>query len=44
VHTSLFAEDTIKTVVSKTYPLSEARQALADLVAGKVFGKLVLTP
>jgi NADPH2:quinone reductase len=42
--TSLFAEGTIKTVVSKTYPLSEARQALADLVAGKVFGKLVLTP
>jgi hypothetical protein len=30
--------------VSKAYPLAGAPQALADLVASKVFGKLVLTP
>jgi NADPH:quinone reductase-like Zn-dependent oxidoreductase len=30
--------------VSKSYPLREAPHALADLVAGKVFGKLVLKP
>jgi NADPH2:quinone reductase len=42
--TSLFAAGTLKAVVSKTYPLAEARQALSDLVAGRVFGKLVLTP
>ena len=42
--TRLFAEGKIKAVVSQAYPLSEAQQALADLLAGKVFGKLVLTP
>jgi NADPH2:quinone reductase len=40
----LFAAGRLKAVVSKSYPLSEAQQALADLVAGRVFGKLVLTP
>lgn len=40
----LFAAGTIKAVVSRAYPLSEAPQALADLVAGRVFGKLVLIP
>jgi len=42
--TRLFAERKIKAVVSKTYPLSEAPLALSDLLVGKVFGKLVLTP
>jgi len=42
--TSLFAAGKIKPIVSRAYPLSEAHQALADLVAGKVFGKLVLMP
>jgi|SRR5579863_557220 len=42
--TRLLAEKKIKAVVSKSYPLAEARQALADLLAGRVFGKLVLTP
>lgn len=42
--TRLFAEGKIKAIVSKSYPLSEAQPALADLLAGKVFGKLVLTP
>jgi len=42
--TRLFTEGKLKAVVSPSYPLSEAPQALADLVAGKVFGKLVLTP
>jgi len=41
---SLFAAGKLKAVVSKAYPLAEAREALADLVAGRVFGKLVLTP
>jgi NADPH:quinone reductase-like Zn-dependent oxidoreductase len=41
---SLFAAGKLKAIVSKTYPLSDAPQALADLVAGRVFGKLVLTP
>lgn len=40
--TDLFSAGKLKAVVSKTYPLSEAEQALADLVAGRVFGKLVL--
>ncbi len=40
----LFAEGKIKALVSRTYPLPEARQALADLLAAKVVGKLVLTP
>jgi NADPH:quinone reductase-like Zn-dependent oxidoreductase len=42
--TSMFSAGKLKAVVSKTYPLSEAQVALADLVAGRVFGKLVLTP
>lgn len=42
--TSLFTAGKLKAIVSKTYPLSEAPQALADLVAGRVFGKLALTP
>ncbi len=39
---SLFAVERIKAMVYKSYPLMEAQQALQDLVAGKVFGKLVL--
>ncbi|MBI3304373.1 MAG: zinc-binding dehydrogenase, partial [Deltaproteobacteria bacterium] len=42
--TRLFAEGKIKAIVSKSYPLPEAPQALTDLLAGRVFGKLVLTP
>jgi NADPH:quinone reductase-like Zn-dependent oxidoreductase len=42
--TQLFTERKIKAVVSKTYPLSDAPLALSDLLAGKVFGKLVLAP
>lgn len=40
----LFADQKIKALVHKSYPLVEAQQALQDLVAGKVFGKLVLAP
>jgi len=40
----LFSEGKIKAVVSKSYPLAQAAQALEDLVAARVFGKLVLTP
>ncbi|MGE0820657.1 MAG: zinc-binding alcohol dehydrogenase family protein [Candidatus Binatia bacterium] len=42
--TAAFAAGKLRAVVSKSYPLAEAQQALADLVAGRVFGKLVLTP
>jgi NADPH2:quinone reductase len=42
--TPLFAAGKLKAVVSKSYPLPEATQALNDLLAGKVFGKLVLVP
>jgi NADPH:quinone reductase-like Zn-dependent oxidoreductase len=42
--TGLFTAGKLKAVVSKTYPLSDAQRALADLVAGRVFGKLVLNP
>lgn len=42
--TGLFSAGKLKAVVSKTYPLAEAQQALADLVASRVLGKLVLTP
>jgi NADPH:quinone reductase-like Zn-dependent oxidoreductase len=42
--TRLFVEGKIKAVVSKSYPLSEAPQAMNDLLAGKVIGKLVLIP
>ena len=44
VLSGLFSEGKLKAVVSKSYPLADAPQALADLVAAKVFGKLVLTP
>jgi NADPH2:quinone reductase len=40
----LFSEGKIKAVVSKSYPLQEAPQAMNDLLAAKVFGKLVLRP
>ena len=40
----LFADQKVKAMVYKSYPLVEAQQALLDLVAGKVFGKLVLAP
>lgn len=42
--TSLFTAGKLKAIVSKTYPLADAPQALADLVAGRVFGKLAVTP
>ncbi|HKV53703.1 MAG TPA: NADPH:quinone reductase [Candidatus Binataceae bacterium] len=42
--TRLFSEGKLKAVVSKSYPLSAAAAAMADLVAGRVFGKLVLAP
>jgi NADPH:quinone reductase-like Zn-dependent oxidoreductase len=42
--TPLFADGTVKVVVHKSYPLAEAQEALRDLVAGRVFGKLVLVP
>lgn len=42
--TGLFATGKVKSVISKVYPVTEAQQALADLVAGRVFGKLVLHP
>lgn len=42
--TQLLAAGRIKAVVSRAYPLAEAQQALEDLVAGRVFGKLVLCP
>lgn len=42
--TPLFSSGKLKAVVSKTYPLAAAQQALADLVAGRVFGKLALNP
>ncbi|MBV8773121.1 MAG: NADPH:quinone reductase [Deltaproteobacteria bacterium] len=40
----LFGEGKIKAMVSKSYPLTAAAQALDDLVASRVFGKLVLIP
>ena len=44
VLSGLFTEGKIKAVVSKSYPLAQAATALEDLVAAKVFGKLVLIP
>ena len=38
----LFQERKLKVVISKSYSLSQAGEALKDLVAGRVFGKLVL--
>lgn len=40
----LFEAGTLKAPVSKIYHLSEAAQALNDLLDAKVFGKLVLRP
>jgi len=40
----LFAQAKIKAVVSKSYLLAAAPTAMDDLLAGRVFGKLVLTP
>jgi NADPH:quinone reductase-like Zn-dependent oxidoreductase len=40
----LFADGKIKAVVSKSYPLADASRAMEDLLASKVFGKLVLIP
>jgi len=42
--TAMFAMGTLKAIVHKSYLLSAASQALHDLLAGKVFGKLVLVP
>ncbi len=44
VITKLFEAGKVKAPVSKTYHLSEAAQALNDLLDAKVFGKLVLRP
>jgi NADPH:quinone reductase-like Zn-dependent oxidoreductase len=38
----LFAEKRLRVIISKSYALSQAAEALNDLVAGRVFGKLVL--
>jgi NADPH:quinone reductase len=38
----LFEENSLRVIVSKSYSLSQAAEALNDLVAGRVFGKLVL--
>jgi NADPH2:quinone reductase len=38
------AEGKLRPMVSKTYPLAEAPQALADLLARRAVGKLVITP
>jgi NADPH2:quinone reductase len=38
------AEGKLRPVVSKTYPLADAPQALADLLARRAVGKLVITP
>jgi NADPH:quinone reductase-like Zn-dependent oxidoreductase len=38
----LLEEGTIKTVVSKTYPLSQAREAWIDILSGHTRGKIVL--
>jgi NADPH:quinone reductase len=40
----LFREGKIKALVSKSYPLAEAAKAMDDLMAARVFGKLVLIP
>lgn len=42
--TPLFAAGQLKAIVHQTYPLDEAQQALQDLVASNVFGKLILVP
>lgn len=40
----MFEEGKIKPLISATYPLGEAAQALNDMLARKVRGKVVLTP
>jgi NADPH:quinone reductase len=40
----LFGEGKLKAVVSKSYSLADAPKAIEDLMAARVFGKLVLTP
>jgi NADPH:quinone reductase-like Zn-dependent oxidoreductase len=40
----LFGEGKLKAVVSKAYSLADAPKAIDDLMAARVFGKLVLTP
>jgi NADPH:quinone reductase-like Zn-dependent oxidoreductase len=40
----LFAAGSIRAIISRKYPLAAASEALEDLVAGKVIGKLVLCP
>jgi NADPH2:quinone reductase len=38
------AQGKLRPLVSKTYPLADAPQALADLLARRAVGKLVITP
>lgn len=40
----MYAEGSIKPVISATYPLSEARQALRAVASGGTTGKVLLTP
>ncbi|MEE3500448.1 NADPH:quinone oxidoreductase family protein [Acidiphilium acidophilum] len=40
----MLAAETIRPLISKTYPLDQAPQALADMAARKVTGKIVITP
>ena len=40
----LFGEGKLKAVVSKSYSLADAPKAIEDMMAARVFGKLVLTP
>jgi NADPH:quinone reductase-like Zn-dependent oxidoreductase len=42
--TPLFATGALKAVIHKKYPLPAAPEALEDLLAGRVFGKLILEP
>ena len=37
-------EGKIKPLISKSYPLADAPQALMDMAARKVVGKIVITP
>ena len=41
---SWIKEGKLKPLISKTYALDAAGQALADMAARKVTGKIVLTP
>ena len=40
----LFEAGRVHAVVHRSYPLVAAANALQDLIAGQVFGKLVLVP